>query len=97
MEDPLRCIIKFGALRLLILMSGINESHIICGGPTGQKGIRMVFAKSLPHLYVKLSHVGQRNFWHEYDSMIQSCKQPAASQSILDSIGKDDAVKHPNQ
>src|SRR5215510_2270132 len=76
-------------LRLLVLMSSINQSHIICGGLTGLEVIRM-FAKSLPHFHVKLSHVEQRNFRHGYDSMIQSCKQPAAAQSILDSIGKDE-------
>jgi hypothetical protein len=30
------------------------------------------------------------NLWHSYDSAIRSCKNPAASHTMLDSIGKDE-------
>src|SRR5262249_14150048 len=38
-----------------------------------------------------------RTFWHRNDSMIQACKQPADSQTILGSIRKDDEVSLPRE
>jgi len=35
--------------RLFIVMSRINASHMMCGGPTGQKGMRMVIRQIGPH------------------------------------------------
>jgi hypothetical protein len=42
------------------------------------------------HLPIKLPHVEQWNLWHSCDSTIRSCKNLTASQTMLDSIGKDE-------
>src|SRR5262249_35461050 len=57
------------------------------------KDIHMVAASFLPPFHVKLSHLEQRNFWYEYDSVVRCCKQLASPRTILDAIGKDQCGK----